>query len=156
MKQLKFIGILALCLLSGCTSLGHEARSIPKVSKPIERVEEFSLDLGSGVSETIEQGKEVSFNSDSRELGNGIKELLISRGYKVKNFQDGMSNKYVVSVRAVDLDTCLPEGSLQLQTFNVTVINSFTKEIVLQIDGNYGCKNTIIKRFDEWLTKIKN
>lgn len=49
----------------------------------------------------------------------------------------------------------MPEGSLQMQSFNVTVTNSVSDEKFLQIAGEYGCKNTILKRFDEWLTKIK-
>ena len=40
--------------------------------------------------------------------------------------------------------------------FNVTAIDSVSGEVALQITGNYGCKNTIIKRFDEWLTKSEN
>ena len=66
-----------------------------------------------------------------------------------------MSAHYVLRVRSDDLDTCLPEGSRQMH-FNVTAIDSVSGEVALQITGNYGCKNTIIKRFDEWLTKSEN
>lgn len=133
--------ILAGCVsgqfLTGCTSLGQETRATPKVSKAIEPVREFG------------------FDSDDNELSVGIEGLLTSRGYKVKVLHGGVQARYVLRVRSTDLDTCLPEGSRQMH-FNVTVVDSSTGERVLLIAGEYGCKNTIINRFGEWLPKMNS
>jgi hypothetical protein len=119
-------------LLAGCTSLGYETRTIPKISKEIEPVKEFG------------------FDADRNELSIGIKNLLLSRGYKI---QDSLKTQYVIRVRSEDLDTCIPEGSRQMH-FNLTVIDSVTGDKYLQIADKYGCKNTIISRFNDWLNKM--
>lgn len=126
-------GCILLLLLANCTSLGHETRTMPKISKTIESVKEFGLD------------------TDKNELSVGIKDLLSSRGYKI--ITSGLKARYSIRVRSSDLDTCVPEGSRQMH-FNLTVVESTTGERVLEIVGKYGCKDTIIQRFDEWLAKI--
>lgn len=130
-------GCISGFILAGCTSLGQETRTTPKISKAIEPVKEFS------------------FDADKNELSAGIRDLLASRGYSVKDFQSGLKTQYLLRVRSEDLDTCIPEGSRQMH-FNITVVDSVTGEKALQIADKYGCKNTIIKRFDEWLAKMKH
>ena len=122
-------------VLTGCTSLGHDTRSTPQISKAIEPVKEFG------------------FDSDNHELSIGIKDLLTSRGYKVEALHSGVQTRYVLRVRSTDLDTCIPEGSRQMH-FNVSVADSVTGERVLLIANQYGCKDTIINRFDQWLAKM--
>lgn len=122
-------------LLTGCTSLGQESRSTPKISQAIEPVNEFG------------------FDSDDNELSVGIEKLLTSRGFKMRILRNGVQTRYVLRVRSTDLDTCLPEGSRQMH-FNVSAIDSDTGKRVLLIAGEYGCKDTIIKRVDEWLPTL--
>jgi len=58
------IALLAAGTVTGCTSLGHEQRAVPKLSRPIEAVQEFGLD------------------SDDNELGLAVEKYLDARGIK--------------------------------------------------------------------------
>src|SRR5438094_9165569 len=91
-------------MISGCSSMGHEKRAVPKIAKPIGEVSEFG------------------FDPDNNQLAVAIEKLLDSRGRKVKLVSspkvrqqrgekeytyDEVQTRYVLKVRSLDLDTCL-------------------------------------------------
>lgn len=139
-------------LLSGCTSLGHESRSIPKFDKPTDKI------------------VEVGFDGDDNELSVAIEKLLEDRGVRVKILSspnvreqrgdkeyayDEVQTRYVLRVRSVDLDICIPEGSRQMH-FNASVIDFQERNRVFLMSGEFGCKNTLLRNFESWLTKAKS
>jgi len=138
--------ILLLCvltLLAGCTSLGHEARAQPQLERQLsERPEVVSLE-GSG------------------ELVIALELMLVSRGITVlpspKQVVPETSSmktvtRYAVSATSVDFDVCIPEGSRQMN-FYIAVTDLVENERIFVMNGNYGCKNTIIDRFERWFFK---
>lgn len=149
----KFIAVFfTLCgLLSGCTSLGHETRSTPKFAKPTDKI------------------VEVGFDGDDNELSVAIEKLLEDRGgVKVKILSrpkvreqrgdkeytyDEVQTRYVLRVRSVDLDTCIPEGSRQMH-FNVSVVDFQERNRVFLMSGEFGCKDTLVRNFESWLAKV--
>lgn len=139
------IGLLFFC---GCTSVGHEKRAIPQIAKPIGEVMEFG------------------FDPDDNELSVAVEKLLDARGIQVKLLStpqvrqqrgdkeytyDEVQTRYVLRVRSVDLDTCVPEGSRQMH-FKISVTDFQTRKRVLVMNGEYGCRDTILKEFDKWLS----
>lgn len=139
-------------LLSGCTSIGHEARSTPKFAKSTDKF------------------VEVGFDGDENELSVAIEKLLEDRGVKVKILSspkvreqregkeytyDEVQTRYVLRVRSVDLDTCVPEGSRQMH-FNVSVVDFQERNRVFLMSGEFGCKDTLVRNFGGWLTKVTN
>lgn len=132
----------------GCTSVGHEQRAIPSIAKPIGAVAEFG------------------FDADDNQLSVAIEKLLESRGIRVKllstpqvSQQRGdkeytyneVQTRYVLRVRSVDLDKCVPEGSRQMH-FNISVTDFGTRKRVYLMKGTFGCQNTIVHRFAGWLS----
>lgn len=134
----------ALTLFAGCTSTGHEARTQPQIERKLaERPEEVAV-AGSG------------------ELAIAIELLLVSRGIRVRAspiqaVPDKSSNsltpktvtRYVVNATSVDLDVCVPEGSRQMH-FHISVVDLVENQRVFAMSGDYGCKNTIVRRFEHW------
>lgn len=142
--------LLALCcLLSGCTSIGYETRSTPKFAKSTDKI------------------MEVGFDGDDNELSVAMEKLLEERGVKVKILSkpkvreqrgdkeytyDEVQTRYVLRVRSVDLDTCLPEGSRQMH-FNVSVTDFQERNRVFLMSDEFGCKGTLLRNFESWLVR---
>ena len=144
MRPMVLIGISVLALLSGCTSLGHESRAEPQLERKLPVRPNAVAVVGSG------------------ELATATELLLVSRGVKVYASPvqlkvDPKTNattseavtRYVVNVTSVDLDVCLPEGSRQMH-FNISVVDVLTNERVFFLSGDYGCKDTLVRRFERW------
>ena len=138
-------------MISGCSSMGHEKRAVPKIARPIGEVSEFG------------------FDPDNNELAVAIEKLLDSRGIKVKLVSspkvrqqrgekeytyDEVQTRYVLKVRSLDLDTCLPEGSRQMH-FDISVVDFQKRQRVLIMSGKFGCRDTIVREFDKWLSSGK-
>ena len=149
-KRLVLIAILFVggMFLSGCTSIGHEKRAVPKIEKPIGEVTEFG------------------FDPDDNELSVAVEKMLEARGIRVKLLStpqvrqqrgdkeytfDEVQTRYVLRVRSVDLDTCVPEGSRQMH-FSISVTDFQTRQRVLVMKGEFGCRNTIVREFEKWLS----
>lgn len=146
-----FAVFLTLCgLLSGCTSIGHETRSTPKFAKPTDKI------------------VEVGFDGDDNELSIAIEKLLEDRGVKVKMLSrpkvreqrgdkeytyDEVQTRYVLRVRSVDLDTCIPEGSRQMH-FNVSFVDFQERNRVFLMSDEFGCKGTFLRNFESWLAEM--
>jgi hypothetical protein len=149
-----YLVVFVFCLIvsglffCGCTSAGNEKRAIPKIAKPIGEIVEFG------------------FDPDDNELSVAIEKLLDARGIRVKLLStpqvrqqqgekeytyDEVQTRYVLRVRSVDLDTCLPEGSRQMH-FSISVTDFQNRERVLIMKGEFGCRDTIVREFEKWLT----
>jgi hypothetical protein len=142
------LSVLAVGLLVGCTSLGHQGRAEPKVAEPISGLDE------------------VGFDGDEHELALAVERVLKQNGVKVRllaapevRVQSGdeqyrykeVQTRYVVRVRSEDLDKCIPEGSRQMN-FSITVIDYQERNRVFLQNGEHGCRDTIVKFFADWLT----
>jgi hypothetical protein len=136
--------------LVGCTSLGHQSRAVPKIAKPTERFAEIGLD------------------GDDNELSVALEKLLDARGVKVRILStpqvrlqrgdkeytfDEVQTRYVLRVRSEDLDKCLPEGSRQMN-FNVSVVDFKERTRVFLMNGEHGCRDTLLKSFEQWLSTV--
>lgn len=133
-----------LILFTGCTSLGHEGRVQPQIERPLAVRPDVVTVSGSG------------------ELVIAIELLLVSRGINVRAspiqvLSDESSetltieaaSRYVVNVNSVDHEMCIPEGSRQMH-FYVSVVDLVENQRVFAMSGDYGCKDTIVKRFERW------
>ena len=153
LKVFPLAGITLLLLLSvSCTSLGHVSRARPQVAKHADK---FS---------------EIGFDGDDNALAVGMEKLLDSHGIKVKIISspkvreivankeyeyDEIQTRYVIKVSSQDLDTCVPEGSRQMH-FAVSVIDYKERNRIFLMSGQYGCMDTLLKNFEEWMsTNIK-
>jgi hypothetical protein len=138
-------GVVCLC---GCTSIGHEKRAAPKIAREVGPITEFG------------------FDSDDNDLSVAVEKFLDSRGIRLKLLStpqvrqqkgekeytyDEVQTRYVLKVRSTDLDTCIPEGSRQMH-FDISVTDFQTRQRVLVMKGQYGCRDTIIKEFEKWLS----
>jgi hypothetical protein len=143
--------VLMTFVITGCTSLGNEKRSTPKVAKPANSMVEIGID------------------GDDNELSIAIENLLDNHGVKVKILAtpqvrqirgdkeytyDEVQTRYVLRVRSKDLDTCLPEGSRQMH-FNVSVTDFQERRRIFLMNGEFGCKDTLVRTFENWLLKSK-
>jgi hypothetical protein len=135
--------------IAGCTSLGQQARAIPRIAKPIDRI------------------SEIGFDGDDNELSVAIEKLLDDRGVRARILStpqvrvqrgdkeytyDEVQTRYVLRVRSTDLDKCVPEGSRQMH-FNVSVVDFQERSRVFLMNGEFGCKDTLVSSFDRWLRK---
>ena len=134
---------LTLLILSGCTSLGHEARTEPQIEKRLTQKPNRVYFTGSG------------------ELAIAIELLLTSNGIDVvySTPQSGPTNseadiknavRYAINATSVDHDMCIPEGSRQMH-FYISVVDIQDNKRVFAMSGDYGCKDTITNRFEKWL-----
>ena len=136
--------LLFAVTLSGCTSLGHEGRAQPQVERRLDARPDVIALTGSG------------------ELSTAIELLLVSRGVAVRaspvqiTSDDGRQARmpttvvrYVANVTSVDHDMCVPEGSRQMH-FHISLVDLETNSRVFAMSGDYGCKDTIVDRFDRW------
>ncbi len=132
-------------LVSGCTSLGHEDRTIPQIAQKLNETPSEIAVVGSG------------------ELAIALEYMLVLHGLDVlaspvQAVQDSNTNtlvskavaQYVVNVTSTDLDMCVPEGSRQMH-FSITMVDLVSNERVFAMNGDYGCKDTIVKRFEGWM-----
>jgi hypothetical protein len=136
--------VCVAALASGCTSLGHEDRAQPQIERKLPtRPAEVAV-VGSG------------------ELAVAVELLLVSRGLSVlaspvqaildenkKVRSSETVTRYVVNVSSVDLDVCVPEGSRQMH-FNISVVDLVSNERIFVMSGDYGCKDTLVRRFERW------
>ena len=131
-------------LLTGCTSLGHEARVQPQIERPLGKRPDVVAIVGTG------------------ELAVAFELLMVSRGIKVlasptQIVSNAAPNarssepvtRYVVNVTSVDQDMCIPEGSRQMH-FYISVVDLVENKRVIAMNGDYGCKDTIVRRFETW------
>lgn len=145
--------LFILCsLLTGCASLGHETRSTPKFAKPTDKI------------------VEVGFDGDENELSVAIEKLLEDRGVKVKILSspkvreqrgdkeytyNEVQTRYLLQVSSADYDgTCIPEGSRFMWHFKVAVTDFQERNRVFLMSGQSGCKDTLVRNFEGWLTKV--
>lgn len=134
----------------GCTSMGNQTRAIPKIAKPTERILEFG------------------FDPDDNALSIAVEKLLDARGVKVKLVStpqvrqqrgdkeytyDEIQTRYLLKVRSEDLDRCVPEGSRQMH-FTISVTDFQERKRVFLQNGEFGCQDTILKYFAEWLSGV--
>jgi hypothetical protein len=132
--------ISLLILLSGCTSLGHESRTNPQIELDFkDKPNTVSLE-GSG------------------ELMVAVELMLVSRGINVVPSAIQMDpdtnerkivTRYAINATSNDFDVCLPEGSRQMN-FTISVNDLRDNQRLFFMNGNYGCKNTVVKRFSRW------
>lgn len=147
MKSPSVIFLLFVCLqlfVSGCTSLGHEGRTHPQIERQFSERPNEVVVTGSG------------------ELAIAVELMLVSHGIKVhaspiqlvhdpssKTYESKTTTRYIVNVTSTDLDSCIPEGSRQMN-FYISVVDLFDNNRIFGMSGDYGCKNTIVKRFERW------
>ena len=135
-----------------CTSLGHQARAVPKIAKPAPPLQEVALD------------------GDDNALAIGIEQLLERRGMKVRipsrpevREQRGdkeytyleVQTRYLIRVRSDDLDTCVPEGTRQMH-FTISVVDFEERSRIFLMTGDFGCQGTLLKQFEQWLDRSKS
>lgn len=143
--------LLTTCFIAGCTSLGYETRAVPKIARPAEGIVEMGID------------------GDDNELAVAIENLLENHGVRVKILAtpqvrqirgdkeytyDEVQTRYVLRVRSRDLDTCVPEGSRQMH-FNVSVTDFQERKRIFLMNGEFGCKDTLLRSFESWLLQSK-
>lgn len=139
-----FSAALLVFFVGGCTSLGHEGRAQPQIERKIVARPDVVAVVGSG------------------ELSTAIELLLVSRGITVRAspVQVTLDEKqtirsseavvrYVANVSSVDHDMCVPEGSRQMH-FHISVVDLVKNERIFAMSGDYGCKDTIVRRFESW------
>jgi hypothetical protein len=146
------VGVLAVLLVvavgAGCTSLGQAKRAIPAIAKPINDIVEFG------------------FDPDDNALSVAVEQMLDARGIRVKLLftpqvrqqrgdkeytYDEVQTRYLLRVRSEDLDICRPEGSRQMH-FNISVIDFQNRQRVLLMNGRFGCSDTLVREFGNWLS----
>lgn len=131
-----------IATFSGCTSLGHEERTQPQIERRLTELPKEVAVVGSG------------------ELAIAVELMLVSRGINVlpspiqavqvtNSATTKTVTRYVVNVASTDLDMCVPEGSRQMH-FSISVVDVVENQRVFAMNGDYGCKNTIVKRFEGW------
>lgn len=132
----------------GCTSHGHAQRETPSIARPVGAISEFG------------------FDSDDNQLSVAIENLIESRGIRLKllstpqvreqrgdreyTFKE-VQTRFVLRVRSVDLDRCVPEGSRQMH-FNISVTDFSERKRVFLMKGEFGCQNSVVQRFANWLS----
>ena len=146
LPHVRFLGIILLLVfvLQGCTSLGHEGRTEPQIEQKLPTRPDVIAVNGSG------------------ELSTAIELLLVSRGVSVRAspvqvvFDENQKvksseavSRYVANVTSVDHDMCIPEGSRQMH-FHISVVDLVNNERIFAMSGDYGCKDTIVRRFENW------
>lgn len=140
-----------LLAVAGCTSLGHNGREAPKVAKPVGVIQEIGID------------------GDDNALAVSVENLLESRGIRTRLLStpavrekrgdkeyryDEVQTRYVVRVRSLDRDHCVPSGGRQMDFF-IAVTDYQERNRVFLMNGDHGCEDSILKKFDEWLEKTQ-
>lgn len=130
--------------LVACTSLGHDERAQPQIERKLTSRPAVVAVVGSG------------------ELSIAVELFLVSQGVTVRASPvqvtlDAANNprssetvvRYVANVTSVDHDICVPEGSRQMH-FHISFVDLVNNERVFAMSGDYGCKDTIVRRFAQW------
>ena len=134
---------LILSLLAGCTSLGHESRTKPQIA----------LDFPNKPNKVSLEG--------SGELMVATELMLVSRGINVvpspvqidsDTGKKNIATRYAITATSTDFDVCVPEGSRQMN-FTILVNDLQENQRLFFMNGNYGCKDTIVSRLEEWFFK---
>lgn len=134
-----------VALASGCTSLGHAGRAVPRVAKP------------NAIPPLM------GFDSDDNALGLAVESMLVAHRVQLtrmrlempgrfsRHMQDDLKGypRFYLLVRSTDLDICLPEGSRQLH-FHVEVMDLQANERLFLMRGEYGCKDTLVANLQDW------
>lgn len=135
--------ISTLLMFSGCTSVGHEARTKPQIEYPLSERPNVVAVVGSG---------ELSIAVELMLVSNGI-DVLASPTQLSKDSSGSQTTKtvtrYVVNATSVDLEMCLPEGSRQMN-FHISVIDLLENKRIFGMSGDFGCKDTVVRRFKQW------
>jgi hypothetical protein len=149
LRILRFSALAASCVIfvTGCTSLGQQGRAAPLIAKPAPAL------------------TEIGFDSDDHELGIAIEKMLDARGVKVRILSEPevrevsgnkeyiyreVQTRYVLRVRSSDYSMCVPEGSRQMD-FAVTVTDYNERSRLLVMQGEHGCKDTLVREVSKWL-----
>lgn len=123
-------------IAAGCTSLGHETRAIPQISRAVP-----------------EPQTQVVLAPGAGELSVALERLFESRGIRVLASADNTSKRpgarYLIAATSADLDICLPEGSRQMH-FNIIVVDTVANQRAYVLSGQYGCQDTLLKQFETW------
>lgn len=138
------VSLVLLMGLAGCTSLGHEGRAQPQIERSLATQPNAVAVVGSG------------------ELSIALELMLVSKGLRVHasplrfDADDGdnrgaaaLNSRYVINVNSDDLDMCVPEGSRQMH-FDISVVDLVSDERLFVMSGDYGCKDTLVRRFERW------
>lgn len=130
--------------------MGHAGREAPKIARVGDPIREIGLDADEGeLSIALERLLE-QHGVKVRLLGTrGVREL---RGDKEYSYEE-VQTRYVVRVRSTDLDKCMPEGSRQMD-FYIQVTDYVERSRLFLMNGDHGCKDSILKRFEEWLSAV--
>jgi len=142
---------LVAVLLAGCTSMGHEARAVPRIARPTERIVELGIDgddneLAVAIERMLDDhGVKVTILSTPQ-----VRETRADREYTYEEVQ----TRYVLRVRSTDLDKCVPEGSRQMH-FNVSVTDFQERRRTFLMSGEFGCRDTLVRSFERWLLSGK-
>lgn len=146
LQRVLLLAVVMIC--AACTSLGHAARAEPRVAKQLPA-----------------PLTEVALDGDDNELALAVEQMLEARGVRVRILSRPLvtervgnreytyrevQTRYVVHVRSEDLDTCVPEGSRQMH-FTISVTDFLEESRLFLADGRFGCRDTVVKRFAEWL-----
>ncbi len=138
--------------LAGCTSLGHGGREEPKVARPVGVIQEVGID---GDDNTLAVGVENLLES------RGIKARMLStkgvreqRGDKEYEYDESRT-RYVVRVRSLDRDHCMPGGGRQMD-FYISVMDLQERTRVFLMNGDHGCEDSILQKFDAWLERTQH
>lgn len=86
--------------------------------------------------------------------------LVFNEGYTASSgaeltrhdLSDEVQTRYVLRVRLKDLDKCVPEGSRQMH-FNVSVVDFQERNRVFLMNGEFGCRDTLVRSFGRWLSQ---
>lgn len=134
-------GVIAT--FSGCTSLGHEVRTQPQIERQLtERPDEVAV-VGSG---------ELAIAVELMLVSHGVNVLPSIQAVPVTSSNSVPAKKvtrYLINAVSTDQDMCVPEGSRQMH-FSISVVDVVENQRVFAMNGDYGCKNTIVKRFEGW------
>lgn len=139
---------LFLCwvaLATGCTSLGHAGRAMPRVAK-LNAIPPL-----------------IGFDSDDNALGLDVESMLVSHRVQLTRIHLELPStfsrqpssdlrgypRFYLLVRSTDLDICLPEGSRQMH-FHIEAIDLQCGERLFLMRGDYGCKDTLVANLQDW------
>jgi hypothetical protein len=147
--KVKVLAVSGLCALGvGCTSMGHAGREVPLIAKPIGHISEISL---SGDDNELAIAIEKALDASGVEVHTVFAPQVTEKTDERETRYNELKTRYVVQVASRDLDTCLPEGSRQMD-FNIVVIDYKEHKRVLVMHGEHGCKGSIVRQFIKWFT----
>lgn len=130
--------------LAGCTSLGHEGRAQPQIERKLQARPDVVAVVGSG---ELAIAVELMLVSHGVSVRASPVQVTIDENQKMRTSE--AVARYVANVTSVDHDMCVPEGSRQMH-FHISVVDLVNNERIFAMSGDYGCKNTIVQRFERW------